>query len=136
MFARGQLKRLRRDERGGAAIEFAIVAPFFIGLLLGILGLGWAVNAISGVNYATERASRALQLRPSMSQQEIQAAVQQHVGYLEPTTLTVTVAIDAPSGGYRLGHVTATYSQVIELPFIGSYPINYSSIVTVPLIAS
>ena len=136
MCASGQFRRIHKDDRGSAAIEFAIVAPAFLVLLFGILAFGWAINAISSVNFAAERAARAFQLKPTMTAKEIEAAIEQRFSYLDQSNLTVTLTTDTLSGGYRLGHVTATYSLVIEVPLLGTYPVDYSSTVTVPLLAS
>ncbi|TIP79183.1 MAG: pilus assembly protein, partial [Mesorhizobium sp.] len=38
-----------RDGSGGAALEFALIAPFLIMLLFGIFAFGWALNAMSSV---------------------------------------------------------------------------------------
>ncbi|WP_435417545.1 TadE/TadG family type IV pilus assembly protein [Parerythrobacter aurantius] len=43
--ARAFLARLRRDSRGAAIIEFAVLAPLVIGLMLGVLQVGIAMQA-------------------------------------------------------------------------------------------
>lgn len=50
--------RLRRDERGNALTEFAIVAPVFLTLLLGTFDIGQMVYAKSVLNGAVEQAAR------------------------------------------------------------------------------
>src|SRR4029434_3738841 len=45
--ARRLLSRLRRDQCGVVAVEFAMIAPFFFGLLIGIIDVGrymWTLN--------------------------------------------------------------------------------------------
>ncbi|MES0095365.1 hypothetical protein [Mesorhizobium sp. M0030] len=44
--------------------------------------------------------------------------------------------IDAASGGFRMAHLTADYAYLIAFPFFDQYPINHSTTVTVPLVAS
>lgn len=44
--------------------------------------------------------------------------------------------IDAASGGFRMAHLTADYAYLIAFPFFHQYPINHSTTVTVPLVAS
>jgi Flp pilus assembly protein TadG len=52
------LNRLRRDTAGAAVIEFAILAPAIIGLMLGVLQIGLSMqaqNAMRGVASDTAR---------------------------------------------------------------------------------
>jgi len=41
-------------------LEFALIAPFLIMLLLGIFAFGWAMNSVSSVRYTLETSSRPL----------------------------------------------------------------------------
>jgi Flp pilus assembly protein TadG len=52
------LARLHADARGSNAVEFALVAPFLIGLLFGIFEFGRAVWMQGILDYAVEQASR------------------------------------------------------------------------------
>ena len=52
------LRRLLRDHAGAAAVEFALVVPAFLMLLIGVMELGrlmWTQNAL---HYAVEEAAR------------------------------------------------------------------------------
>ncbi|MER8367463.1 TadE/TadG family type IV pilus assembly protein [Mesorhizobium sp. M1348] len=124
------------DASGGAALEFALIAPFLIMLLIGIFAFGWALNAMSSVRYTLETSSRALQMKNSLTQAQIQAIATEKLLDLGLKDVKVTIAIDAPSGGFRMAHLTAQYAFVIEFPYFDRYPINYQTTVTVPLIAS
>ncbi len=52
------LARLRADRRGVAALEFAIVAPVLLGLLLGGIDFGRMIYLRQELEYATEAAAR------------------------------------------------------------------------------
>jgi Flp pilus assembly protein TadG len=125
----------RRDASGGTALEFALVAPFLVMLLFGIFAFGWALNAESSVRYALERSSRALQMKNSLTQSDIQAIATQKLLALGLQNVVVTITIDSPSGGFRMAHVTANYAYVIAFPYFDQYAINYTTTVTVPLVA-
>ncbi|MBF9235453.1 TadE/TadG family type IV pilus assembly protein [Microvirga alba] len=47
-----------RDECGATAIEFALVAPVFLALLLGIFHLSLLGFTIASLNYTVEKAAR------------------------------------------------------------------------------
>jgi Flp pilus assembly protein TadG len=123
------------NEKGGTAVEFALVAPLLMMFLLGIIVFGWSMNAMSSVRYALEETSRALQLKKSLSQNEIEALVRAHVSQLGLQNITVSLAIDPPDGGFKMAHVTATYSFVVEIPLIDQYPVSYNASITVPMAA-
>lgn len=54
----GRFRSLRRDERGVSAIEFGLVAPILIGLILGTFQLGLDMWARSVLNGAMQEAGR------------------------------------------------------------------------------
>ncbi|WP_436120382.1 TadE/TadG family type IV pilus assembly protein [Phyllobacterium sp. LjRoot231] len=128
-------RSFKSDETAGTAVEFALVAPLLMMFLLGIVVFGWSMNAMSSVRYALEESSRALQLKNSLSQNEIEAMVKDHVRQLGLQNVTVSLAIDQSDGGFRMAHVTATYSFVVDLPLIDQYPVNYNASITVPMAA-
>lgn len=134
MFAKG--RAFTGDASGGAGLEFALLAPFLMMLLFGIFAFGWALNAMSSVRYTLETSSRALQMKNSLTQAQIQAIATEKLLDLGLKDVEVTIGIDPPSGGFRMAHLTATYAFVIEFPYFDQYPINYATTVTVPLIGT
>ena len=59
------LTGLRHDRRGGAAIEFAILAPVLFGILFGIVEMGRMFYVRHALEYATEQAARYYMLNPT-----------------------------------------------------------------------
>jgi Flp pilus assembly protein TadG len=59
------LTGLRHDRRGGAAIEFAILAPVLFGILFGIVEMGRMFYVRQALEYATEQAARYYMLNPT-----------------------------------------------------------------------
>lgn len=123
-----------RDRSGGAGLEFALIAPFLIILLFGIFALGWSMHSVSSVRYTLETSSRSLQLQNTLTQADIQSIVTQKLQALGLKDVNVTIAIDPASGGFRMAHLTATYAFVVNFPFLDTFPINYATTVTVPLV--
>ncbi len=56
---RRRLSQLRRDQRGVAAVEFAMIAPIFFGLLIGIIDVGRYMWTLNTIQYAIDEAVRA-----------------------------------------------------------------------------
>lgn len=50
--------RLGRDNRGAAVVEFALIAPLLLGLVLGVFQIGLYANNYSAVRSAVSDASR------------------------------------------------------------------------------
>ena len=67
---------LGADERGGAAIEFAILAPVLFTLLLGILEMGRMFYVRQALEYATETAARYYMLNPTTASSNVTATLQ------------------------------------------------------------
>jgi Flp pilus assembly protein TadG len=125
-----------RDVSGGAAFEFALIAPFLIMLLFGIFAFGWSMNSASSVRYTLEASARSLQLNNTLTQSDIQAVATQKLQALGLKNVNVTIATDPPSGGFCIAHVNASYAFVIDFPFFSAFPISYATTVNVPLVNS
>jgi Flp pilus assembly protein TadG len=105
------------DERGQAAVEFALVVPIIIVLLLGIIQVGIAFHDyITLTDAARAGARKAVVDRFS---DESVAQLQQHVrdaaGDLKQSNLQVTVNLPAPLNSGSALTVTAQYPYSINL---------------------
>ena len=63
------------DCRGAAALEFALIAPVLIAMLLGIAMLGIVFLAQAGLRSAVEDAARYATIWPKPSQAQIEARI-------------------------------------------------------------
>jgi len=63
---RRRLAALWRDERGAAAVEFALVAPAAIMLLAGIVSLSIMLLSVGSMHYAVEAAARCASAMPTV----------------------------------------------------------------------
>ena len=52
------MRRLGRNEKGVAAVEFALIAPILILLVLGIIEFGWLFNGWITINGAAREGAR------------------------------------------------------------------------------
>jgi Flp pilus assembly protein TadG len=64
------MSRFRRDDRGAAMVEFAIVLPVLLLILLGIIEFGRAYNAQVSIQAAAREGARELALRHSTGEVE------------------------------------------------------------------
>lgn len=63
---RNLLKSLRLDQQGTTAVEFAIVAPVFIALLIGTLALCVALFLVGSLHFAVEDAARCASVKTAI----------------------------------------------------------------------
>jgi len=128
--AEARAQPLWPDEAGASAVEFAIVGPMLIMLLVGIFSIGWAIYNIATVHLAVEQAGRKLSLNPSLSQSDLSKLIQNQV---DDPNIVVSLSIDTQSGDQKLAHITADYTYTISVPMLPDYSLTYDTTVTVPL---
>ena len=60
------LKSLRRDQQGTTAVEFGIIAPVLIALLVGTMGLCVALFLIGSLHFAVEDGARCASVKTTI----------------------------------------------------------------------
>lgn len=119
------MRRLRRglarDQRGGAAIEFAILAPFLFALLLGIVEMGRMFYVRQALEYATEEAARYYMLNPTTASTNVTTALRSAMAGGMGPDITVGYTDTASCNGnaaVTCTMITATYSYVPAAGFL------------------
>lgn len=84
-----------REDRGAAAVEFALVVPILLVVLFGIIDFGFAINRYAIVNNAAREGVREASL--GATETEIRAAATRGMSDLGGT-FTVTVGCKKPDG--------------------------------------
>lgn len=92
-----RIRRSRRDERGAAALEFALVALPFLTLVFGAVDFGWAINRDVLVNNAAREGAREGSLNPNAA--AVQAVASSSMSGVGGGTPTVTVTCRKAAGG-------------------------------------
>jgi Flp pilus assembly protein TadG len=121
------IKWLSSEDRGTTAVEFAIVAPMIVMLLVGITSLSLMLFAIGSMHFAVEDASRCASARPTQcsSPSAIVAYAQsRYSGALASPVFTFTAA---PCGNKVDGTVTfnfdvGMYQQSVPLSATSCFP--------------
>ena len=85
----------RNDEKGAAAVEFALVLPLLVMLLVGMLEFGLVLWRQEMMTNATREAARAgiVAGTPRLTQAEIQAILEANLNRagIDPATTTITI---------------------------------------------
>ncbi len=114
-----------RDERGQTAVEFALIAPLLVVLLLGIIQFGIAFhNYVTITDAARAGARKAIVARfASGNFNDAKQTVKDAASSLDQTELNKASAIQItdPDGMVAGSQVTVTvnYPYTIDIPLIG-----------------
>lgn len=88
-------------DRGVALVEFALVAPVLLLVLLGIVGFGLLVDARSVMSAASREGAHFLALHPNRSSCDVQTEVRRRVAPFDESTVNVSVGYYAPDSTTR-----------------------------------
>jgi Flp pilus assembly protein TadG len=134
---RNTMRRLHRDTRASAAVEFALLIPFLILLFLGIFEFGRAIWVQGIIDYAVEQAARCASINSTTCGSTTatrtyaagQAAPLPNGSSSCPSGATCPVfTATQPSSGTCSGEneVTATYAfsflSIGTMPIFGASP--------------
>lgn len=111
------LRRLLSDRSGLGAVEFAMLAPVLVGLLVGITQLGALYFANADLRSAVAAGARAAQVFPRPSTDAIKAAINAKVLRLKAGKITgPTVTYDRTASGYDYATIEVRYA--VPLNFV------------------
>jgi Flp pilus assembly protein TadG len=110
---RAGLRHLAAQERGVSSIEFAIAIGLLAVIVLGCLDFGRTLAARNEMSHALSRATRAVNLNPETTPEEVQEFLEDALAQYDGTDLDVEItAIDGTS-----------YMRIaVSFPFESSMP--------------
>lgn len=130
--ANQQRRNWLAEETGAAAVEFAIVFPIFLAMIMTIFEFGWAQHKLSSIRFAMEKASRDLLIDNTLSESALQTKVQGYLNGIADQNVTITKT-STTSSGVTIVQLRGTYTTNIGVPYMATYPVNWSTTVTTPL---
>jgi len=124
----------RKNRRGVAAVEFAVVAPLFFLLILGMIEFGRMIMVQQVITNGSREGARIAVLDGSTTS-EVTSAVEEYLRNSAVSGATVTVTPDPPSSAGYGEPVTVTvsvaFNQVSWLPspmFLGGNTLVASTV--------
>ncbi len=116
--------RQRRQRRGSATVEMAIVAPILLTLVFGIIEYGWVFTVRQALTNAAREGARVAILRGS-SETDIEERVADFLAPYGITTYSLDMTHSTPEDPVERVHVTVPYADVTLLgSFFGSTSFN------------
>jgi Flp pilus assembly protein TadG len=120
-----------RDERGAAAVEFAIVASLLFMILFGIIQFGIAFNRYQGLQAASREGARLGSLSQT-THDEIVARVQETVSLIDPLAMEDTGCAGVLAVGKGCIQITASATPA---GWNSSKPCNLNSGATITVLS-
>lgn len=114
-----------KRERGQSSIEFALVLPIFLVLVLALAQVGLVVQAQISVTHTAREAARALAVDPAADV----AVIAVNASRLSAASTTVDVSFDAAAvPGRQVVEVTVTYVvphvSALVAPLVGDVAVS------------
>ena len=124
-----------RDVSGATALEFALISPALIMMLIGGFQLGWALHCAATVRWSLETSARNLMIDPTETASTLKSAMLSALSgrtNVPSSALTVTIAQDTSNPASKLLVATSTYNTTLVIPFVTSTPLTFTSVTSVP----
>lgn len=116
--------RLLRREHGAAAVEFALIAPAFLLMIIGIAQLGILFMANAGLRHAVGEAARLATLYPRPTEQQIRDRLADDQFGLEQAYLSDPQITYGSSDGADYAEITVTYTVPLDFVFVTVPPVS------------
>ena len=119
MIVRKLLRSIYRNQEGTTAVEFAIIAPIFILVVLGTIGLCFALFLIGSLHFAVEDGARCASVKTTICQDSPTTIAYTQSRYLGPNVSpTFTYNNAASCGPANTGNsVTGTVNYTMDIGF-------------------
>jgi len=105
---RNVLKSICRNQEGTTAVEFAIIAPLFILLVLGIIGVCFALFLVGSLHFAVEDGARCASVKTTLCQDSATTVAYTQTRYLGPNVSPTFSATTSACGNTVTGTVSYT----------------------------
>jgi len=112
-----RLRRLRPDRRGISAVEFALLAPAFLGAIIGAGQVGILFLAQAGLRNAVGDAARCATIWPRPSDATIKARMATNRFGLNTAYLGTPTVTSGTSNGATYLDISATYNVPLDFVF-------------------
>lgn len=126
-----ELRRLAADRSGLSAVEFGLLAPVFLALVLGVIELGRAAYTQGVVSFAAQEATRYAVVNYAISEEEVRDLTKDCLLGIDRNRINAIVVTGPinPVDNTRTISVSVSYNFAFLLPFLpeGTIPISGTS---------
>jgi Flp pilus assembly protein TadG len=130
--SRGKFRRFVADERGAAAVEFAVVSVAFFMFLFAIAYIAIIMFTNATLQWAVESGSRLAAINQAATQSDISNAVNSYLAAANAPSATVNYSV-SQNGTLKTAIISASFSESYSVPLISTFDIDYNASTSVPL---
>ena len=120
-----RLRAFAHDRGATSAIEFALIVPVFVTLLIGTVMLGHAFYVAGSLQWAVEATTRDLMLDRNLSTAEFEERLRALASSLSDVEFQVAYA-DVVYGEIPVTEVRTTVSYPIAIPLVQPFNMTYT----------
>jgi len=124
-------RNFAKDERGAAAVEFALVSTVFITFIMAIAYIGMMLYTYTAVHWAVDDAARLAAINTSETQGQVSTAINNYLSGIGVPAATVTYTV-SNAGSYPIAHIQASLAQTYVVPLLSTVNITFSADTYVP----
>jgi Flp pilus assembly protein TadG len=120
VIVRNFLKSLRGDQQGTTAVEFAIIAPVFIALVVGTMALCVGLFLIGSLHFAVEDGARCASVKTTICSDEASTVAYTQSRYFGPNVSPTFTCAGSTCGGATAtcgNSVTGSISYSMDVGF-------------------
>jgi Flp pilus assembly protein TadG len=115
---------LGRDKRGASAIEFALVVPFLVLIIVGVAQMGRIYLANAGLRNLVADSARFASISPRPDDEGIKTRLRSGGFGLEPASLSEPVVTYGADGAANWAQINMTYTVQLDFVFWRPAPIR------------
>lgn len=120
------------DDRGVAAVEFALVAPFFLMMVLGLIDFGRMFWVKSTMQFVVEQSARHAMVKPNIT-----TTLLEDYAYTQSANIGLTnatfIATSSTSGGINYMSIRGSYTFTFITPLITSTGVDLAALSKTPV---
>ena len=124
------LRRFGRDRSGAGALEFALISPALIFMIIGVIQISLALYKGSTVQWIAERAARVAMIDASVDAAALTQLIESDLAEMgEDLEVQVVFQVDN-TGAVPVGRIQVDYSYPVALPLVETFSVD--SVVPMP----
>lgn len=114
------------DQRGASAVEFALVIPVLLTMIIGVMQIAIMFFADAGLQQAVETGARYATIYPNPSDAQILAKASGSKFGLDNSRITGPSVIHGTANGVKFVEVTMAYAVPLNFIFFQMDPVSLS----------